>query len=540
MLRKIYLSFLMTLMLVIILSTCVYAANEKLSIVKNETGEYLIYIQNHEDTEFEFAFSNEKNAGKESLTYRLFVYDSIENKVAYINESVLSTGLLLEPAKVYLWAREINTGEYIVNGVEVDLKEKMDAKKVEEISHLTQRILVHINYEVTKDEMVYDKNVKLVQDKIIIDSALKTYEYQINKLSKDSRYNNLVDIANVIWKFNSYTKTTTKLQAYKAFYDEYQSLVPEMEDRSWKEAENNEIFIPENTEEGDIYVVWLKDLSTDKIDLQIMTSKKDYLEDLLRERTEYGSKTIYKQEVVVREKLESLPVTGDDYVLFIVLAVLVLITILAAILKSKIKIFSKILIVLVIGIIIVVVLIAIKYGNMYLNDWKVKDIVTNIDDEMKDKGIISKVKRDDGTEENIVNKINSQIEGHNVIGIIRIPKIKLEYPILETTSEHTLKLSVTKFFGDKLNETGNVVITGHNYNNTTMFSKLNKLEIGDIVKITDEQNMTLDYKISKKYKVKPTDMSIVEATEEGAREITLLTCTNGRKERLIIKAIEII
>ena len=72
--------------------------------------------------------------------------------------------------------------------------------------------------------------------------------------------------------------------------------------------------------------------------------------------------------------------------------------------------------------------------------------------------------------------------------IIKIPKIELEYPILETTSKETLNLSITKFWGNQINEIGNVSLAGHNNLNGTMFGKTKKLEVGDIIELTDIKN----------------------------------------------------
>ena len=38
----------------------------------------------------------------------------------------------------------------------------------------------------------------------------------------------------------------------------------------------------------------------------------------------------------------------------------------------------------------------------------------------------------------------------------------------------------------------------------------------------------------------PDDVSCVESVENGTREITLITCTNGHKNRLVTKARQIL
>lgn len=62
------------------------------------------------------------------------------------------------------------------------------------------------------------------------------------------------------------------------------------------------------------------------------------------------------------------------------------------------------------------------------------------------------------------------------IGKLEIPKIDLTTYILSETDKNTLKISVTKLCGPKINEVGNLCIAGHNYNNSNMFKDLKNLE----------------------------------------------------------------
>ena len=130
------------------------------------------------------------------------------------------------------------------------------------------------------------------------------------------------------------------------------------------------------------------------------------------------------------------------------------------------------------------------------------------------------------------------IQGYKVEGIIEIPKIELKYPIINETNDKAMKVSVTKFWGN-INEVGNYSIAGHNNLDGTMFGKVKKLEIGDIIKITDLYGETVEYKIFDKYVIDPNDVTCTNIVEEGTREVTLITCTNGNKNRLITKAREI-
>lgn len=192
---------------------------------------------------------------------------------------------------------------------------------------------------------------------------------------------------------------------------------------------------------------------------------------------------------------------------------------------SKIKIYKIILVCLIIATLVVATLIAIKYFNLYKNETEAKQVIANINEELKNS-------------DNPITGIDEQIQGHKVVGIIKIPKIELEYPILESTSKETLNLSITKFWGNQINEIGNVTLAGHNNLNGTMFGKTKKLEVGDIIELTDIQNVTLKYKVFKIYVIDPNDISCILPEQEGTREVTLITCTNGNKNRLIVKARE--
>ena len=128
---------------------------------------------------------------------------------------------------------------------------------------------------------------------------------------------------------------------------------------------------------------------------------------------------------------------------------------------------------------------------------------------------------------------------YDIVGIIRIPAIELEYPILDETTEDLLKVSVCKFWGPEPNEVGNLCIAGHNYTNTRAFSQLYKLEKGDIIEITDLSGRTIKYEVYSHYTVKSSDTTPTSQITHGQKEVTLITCTNGLKERRIIKALEV-
>ena len=135
----------------------------------------------------------------------------------------------------------------------------------------------------------------------------------------------------------------------------------------------------------------------------------------------------------------------------------------------------------------------------------------------------------------------TQVGGYAVIGKIKIPKIELEDVILEKTTDDSLNLGLTKFWGPEMNEIGNFSITGHNYkiNRSELFSKLDNLIVGDTFSLEDQKGRTVTYKVYKKYTVDPKDTTPIDQNKDGKREVTLITCTKGAKKRIIIKAREV-
>lgn len=64
-----------------------------------------------------------------------------------------------------------------------------------------------------------------------------------------------------------------------------------------------------------------------------------------------------------------------------------------------------------------------------------------------------------------------------VIGIIKIDKINLIYPILSQTDDELLKISLCRYAGPMPGESGNLCIVGHNYIDNRFFGNLDIIVI---------------------------------------------------------------
>ena len=200
----------------------------------------------------------------------------------------------------------------------------------------------------------------------------------------------------------------------------------------------------------------------------------------------------------------------------------------------ELKIYKTIFYMLLIATIVIIGMIIYKYGSNQKNEIENQEVVeafSNIDFSEN--------------EEKLENQIQLEYKGYKVIGIVKIPKINLEYPILEIenidpkSAEKPMKLSIIKYWGENVNDYGNLSIAGHNNKDGTMFGKTKKLQKGDIIELTDLKGQTIQYSIYDIFVTDPNDVNILLPKDELIREVTLITCTNGNKERLILKAKEI-
>lgn len=151
------------------------------------------------------------------------------------------------------------------------------------------------------------------------------------------------------------------------------------------------------------------------------------------------------------------------------------------------------------------------------------------------------ISKNEEVDKNSKKEIHKQgIEGaYMVTATILIPKIKYSAPIISETSEEYLKIAPTKFFGPEPNQIGNFCIVGHNYKDDRFFSNLYKLEIGDKIQLSDKQNNKLMYKVYNKFEVYQDDLSVTNQNTDGKIELTLITCTNNPRKRLVVKCTSI-
>ena len=119
-------------------------------------------------------------------------------------------------------------------------------------------------------------------------------------------------------------------------------------------------------------------------------------------------------------------------------------------------------------------------------------------------------------------------KGYEVLGTIEIPSTNVSYPVLAKVDTKSLEISVAALYPKHpvLNSAGNTVIVGHNYKNGSFFSNNKKLNEGDKIYITGLNNDRVTYEVYSVFEADKNDTSFYNRDTNGAREITLSTCTD--------------
>lgn len=130
------------------------------------------------------------------------------------------------------------------------------------------------------------------------------------------------------------------------------------------------------------------------------------------------------------------------------------------------------------------------------------------------------------------NYVNNKI---NPIGILEIPSIKLKAGIIKGATTKELRQGIGYYTNTSLPSEieGNFVIAAHDSGKMPIFRNLKSLEIGDEV-IVNQKNKSFKYIVTDKFIVNPYDVEILQSVQ-GKKQITMFTCTNKGKQRLVVR-----
>jgi sortase A len=123
------------------------------------------------------------------------------------------------------------------------------------------------------------------------------------------------------------------------------------------------------------------------------------------------------------------------------------------------------------------------------------------------------------------------------LGVLRIPKIRLEVPVLPGTDDRTLDRAVGYIEGTAQPGTdGNLGIAGHR---DGFFRGLKDITPGDVIELDTIQGSE-SYRVERTWVVDPEDVSVLAPT--STRALTLVTCypfyfVGSAPQRFIVRAV---
>ena len=133
-------------------------------------------------------------------------------------------------------------------------------------------------------------------------------------------------------------------------------------------------------------------------------------------------------------------------------------------------------------------------------------------------------------------EVITEVNPGDEIGIIEIKSVNLKNVIVESTDKKYLNHHVCHFENSAMpGEDGNFALAGHSstYYYNQVFNELHKVKIGDKI-IIKTINDEFTYTITETIVVESDEIEVLDQ-DMTKKEITLVTCTNGGKQRFIVK-----
>lgn len=122
----------------------------------------------------------------------------------------------------------------------------------------------------------------------------------------------------------------------------------------------------------------------------------------------------------------------------------------------------------------------------------------------------------------------STVNGIDYIGVLEIPVLELELPIISDWSYTKLRTAPCRYQGSAYKN--DLILMAHNY--VSHFGNLKNLRQGDLVRFTDEGGNVFSYTVVELETLMPMD---VEEMESGDWDLTLFTCTVGGRSRVTVR-----
>lgn len=127
-----------------------------------------------------------------------------------------------------------------------------------------------------------------------------------------------------------------------------------------------------------------------------------------------------------------------------------------------------------------------------------------------------------------IEMLEQEIHGIPYVGVLEIPALSLELPIVSQWSQANARIAPCRYKGSVYMD--DMIICAHNYQ--SHFGNLPSLSIGDTIRFTDMEGNLFRYRV---LEIEVMDGTAVEQMEAGDWDLTLFTCTIGGKSRFTVR-----
>ena len=313
------LSVLAIILFIAVIPIAVLAVtNENVSIIStinNESKqEYIIYIKGTLDQNFKYAFTTNANPGKMDLTYINSISDLEKNQVAFLDAETYEK-ISIENKPIFMWAKD-EKENLILKGIQLDFAKSLTEENIDNVETLTKRIEVEIADSEEDTTTIRNENIEGVDEianvghvKILDNEKGAAYYYEMTKLSGEGKHYQLMTLVEKIKEEYDEMDMYEKVQIGEQFNKLYSEVTS---DAKWQKVDDMTVKQPEESEQGDKYIVLLKkvDKKGTTMDIQFLTSFDSY------------KPNVVKEEIITQETTK-LPITYDSIALFVILGIIV-------------------------------------------------------------------------------------------------------------------------------------------------------------------------------------------------------------------------
>ena len=119
------------------------------------------------------------------------------------------------------------------------------------------------------------------------------------------------------------------------------------------------------------------------------------------------------------------------------------------------------------------------------------------------------------------------LSGYNLIGILQLPSLGLELPVLDQWNYSLLTVAPCRYSGSL--EGGDLILLGHDYK--SHFQALRSIAVGDTVMFSDVNGTVYHYRVAVVEQIHESDAQLLGSEHP----LILFTCTRDGNHRIVVR-----